>query len=115
MRERRALRQFTLSTRSLLDGVQLAETLGIALFFSLLKRVIISITVLLVTRILLNCNWGFSLEAAFFAPFLTDLLDFLYGEISSFPRRRKWCQLVEATAYRSQFASAARSGTCPPL
>lgn len=39
---------------------------------------------------------------------------YIYGEISSFPRRRKWCQLVEATAFRSQFASAARSGTCPP-
>lgn len=59
--------------------------LGIALFFSLLKRMIISITVLLLTRILLNCNWGFSLEAAFFAPFFTDLLDLLVSVMDRIP------------------------------
>lgn len=45
---------------------------------SLFKRVIISITVLFITRILLDCDWGFSLEAAFFAPFLNDLVDFCF-------------------------------------
>lgn len=55
------------------------------LFFSLLKRVIISITVLLVTRILLDSNWGFSFEAAFFAPFLTDLLDFVLSAMDRIP------------------------------
>lgn len=40
--------------RSLLDVIKLGKALFIALFFSLLKGVIISITVLLVTRILLN-------------------------------------------------------------
>ena len=49
-------------------------------FFSLLKRVIISLTVLLVTRIL-----GFSFEAAFFAPFLTDLLDFFLSAMDRIP------------------------------
>lgn len=55
------------------------------LFFSLLKRVIISITVLLVTRILLDSNRGFSFEAAFFAPFLTDLLDFVLSAMDRIP------------------------------
>lgn len=54
-------------------------------FFSLLKRVILSITVLLVTRILLDSNWGFSFEAAFFAPFLTDLLDFVLSAMDRIP------------------------------
>ena len=52
---------------------------------SLVKRVIISITVLLVTRILFDCNWGFSLEAAFFAPFLSDLLDFVLSAMDRIP------------------------------
>lgn len=46
-------------------------------FFGIVRRFILSITVLLVTRILLDCNWGFSFEAAFFAPFLNDLLYFV--------------------------------------
>lgn len=46
---------------------------------------IISLTVLLVTRILLNSNWGFSFEAAFFAPFLTDLLDFFLSAMDRIP------------------------------
>lgn len=58
---------------------------GGALFFSLFQRMIISITVLLVTRILLNCNWGFSLEAAFFSPFLSDLIDFFLSAMDRIP------------------------------
>lgn len=46
---------------------------------------IISITVLLLTRILLDSNWGFSFEAAFFAPFLTDLLDFFLSAMDRIP------------------------------
>lgn len=57
---------------------------------------------------------GKALGSSLFSCGLAAVGDFLYGEISSFPRRRKWCQLVEATAFRSLFASAARSGTCPP-
>lgn len=52
---------------------------------SLLKRVIICITILLITRTLLNCNWGFSLEAAFLAPFLNDLLDWMLSAMEGFP------------------------------
>lgn len=60
---------------------------GIYLFFYLLKRMIISITVLLVTRILLNFNWEISLalEVAFFAPFLNDLLDFFFSVMDRIP------------------------------
>ncbi|KAM3382712.1 hypothetical protein P3S68_008287 [Capsicum galapagoense] len=47
-----------------------------ALFFSLLKHIFLSLTVLLLTPILLHFNWDFSLEAAFFAPFLSDFFDF---------------------------------------
>lgn len=58
---------------------------GIALF---LKRVILSITVLLVTPILLNCNWGFSLESAFFDPLVVlvvEWMDFLFSAMERFP------------------------------
>lgn len=52
---------------------------------SLLKRVIISITVLFITRVLLDCDWGFSLEAAFFAPFLNEFFDFFISSMDGFP------------------------------
>ena len=42
------------------------------LFFSLLKRVIISITVLLVTRILLDSNWAFLLKPLSLLHFLPN-------------------------------------------
>ncbi|YP_173390.1 hypothetical protein NitaMp044 (mitochondrion) [Nicotiana tabacum] len=56
-----------------------------ALFFSLLKRIFLSLTVLLLTPILLNCNWDFSFEAAFFTSFLSDFLDFWLSLMDRIP------------------------------
>ncbi|KAF3612939.1 hypothetical protein FXO37_36589 [Capsicum annuum] len=44
-----------------------------------------SLTVLLLTPILLHFNWDFSLEAAFFAPFLSDFFDFWLSLMDRIP------------------------------